>query len=247
MRNIGNWSFPLQPNEEAPRAETLPYRPEQPRPDDPLLGIDSFAPEFWRLVKDEPRGPVPLATPTLKTAEGVPPVAPPMDEISIVSSRPKMRLTDDEITNILVNEAISLSGPGVEEMRRQMAQTIMNADESFGERRGNLAKTKPTVVNRRLSSAEEKMRDAVRINVAEARQRFERGEDPTNLATNFIKREDTGAPPLKHDPAWAAPGELRLESIQGPFPDSQKNGEPAKFVYLWQNAAADKYYGRNRK
>lgn len=171
-----------------------------------------------------------------------------MPEYTITSRRPRMRLTDDEITNIMVNEAVSLSGSGAEEMRRQMAQTIMNADEAFGEHRKAWARTQPTEIRRRLSPAEEKIKREIHRNVLEARERFNRAEDPTNLATNFIKRPDTGGPPSTEDPKWAKQTNgLRLESILGPFPDSQRNREPGKYVYLWQNALADKYYGRNRK
>lgn len=179
--------------------ETLLYHPDRTQ-NDPLLGIDSFAPEFWRLVaepasniqlmqKEAATGGAARATEAAASAPtaSAPAAGVPMEEISIVSKHP---ITDDEITNILVGETVSLSGPGVGEMRKQMAQTIMNADEAFGTKRDKFAKTAGTVLDRTLSPAEEKIRQSIHQDVLEARMRYERGEDPTNRATQFMKRED---------------------------------------------------------
>ena len=236
MQGMRNW---FHESDDERSIETLPYRPRPEFAGAPLHGIESFAPEFWKLVS-EPTGPVPRATPSQGSALAA---SPPMEEISIVSKR---LITDDEITNILVGETVSLSGPGVEEMRRQMAQSIMNADEAFGTKRDKFAITADTVLDRTLSPAEEKIRQSIHQNVLEARDRYHRGEDPTNRATQFMKREDRGKPPSTEPPARYGTG-FRLQSIHGSFKDSQANGALPKHVYFWQSPDADNYYGRDRK
>lgn len=95
-------------------------------------------------------------------------------------------------------------------------------------------------ITRTISPLEEKRLQDMRKNVAEARDRFDRAEDPTHFATNFMKREDTGGPPSLAPPKNYG-ADFRLESVHGPYPDSQRNNEPGKHVYIWQNPVADRY------
>ncbi|MGE3336039.1 MAG: hypothetical protein AB7I36_20575, partial [Rhodospirillaceae bacterium] len=180
MPHFMNLFMPNRPDGKRPEIEKLPYRPAPIR-NDPLLGIGTFAPEFWRLVAEPVPKPFTAEVPSEPTPRSPHPASPPnepvapMEEITVTARRPVRHLTDDQIANIVFNETVSLTGPDVQEMRRQMAQTIMNAEEAFGrERRG--AKTAPFEITRAISPVEQKRLQQIRDDVVAARARFERGE-----------------------------------------------------------------------
>lgn len=52
-------------------------------------------------------------------------------------------LSDEQVGNIVFNETRSLSGPGIDAARADMASSIMNADETWGAARSLHADTAP--------------------------------------------------------------------------------------------------------
>jgi len=63
-------------------------------------------------------------------------------------------LSDEQVGNIVFNEPRSLSGPGIDAARGDVAGTIMNADETWGSLRSLHADTAPPSLPSNLSPAE---------------------------------------------------------------------------------------------
>ena len=245
----------------------MPFPVFRPRtnffdPDKPVAGpgFDAFARTFWQALADrpaskpvilpfipsgEPPKPIPLATGvqgrTEFFASTTPPDRPMGDggTISVTGKAYKPGISDTEIAAAVFNETRSLSGDGIDELRRQMAQTIMNADEVWGLKRPDMAGTARTELPPRLNPQEAELFAQIQANVADARERFNKGEDPTNLATNFhMRHTDDKAPP---DDARRV---FTLQSQHGPFQDARYPGNAQKNAYwnIWKNPEANRYY-----
>lgn len=109
----------------------------------------------------------------------------------------KAILSDKDIAGIIYNETRSLSGPDVQTGRQNLAHTIMNGDEKWGERRIVYAKTAPSTANpgKADMAAYQASVDAVR----EARARRAKEGDPTNGSLYFRLRPNGSSKNLYHN------------------------------------------------
>jgi hypothetical protein len=139
-------------------------------------------------------------------------------------------LSDEEVRNIIFNETRSLSGPGIDDARRELAHTIINADEAWGTQRGLHARTAPSTLPRKYSPAVE-ARTLQCIESIVSRVRLERtlSIDPTRGATNFNIRPFASTRP----PYWGP--RLILHSVHGPFQNTL--GSP-QYIHIWRNPGA---------
>jgi hypothetical protein len=95
-----------------------------------------------------------------------------------------MALTDKEIANVVFNETRSLSGENIEQARKNVAHSIINAQAASGAR----PKTGPTVAH--VPKQESDVYDACTAAVAAAREDRSKKLDPTGGATNFNFRKN---------------------------------------------------------
>jgi hypothetical protein len=145
-------------------------------------------------------------------------------------------LSDEQVGNIVFNETRSLSGPGIDAARGDVASTIMNADETWGSLRSLHADTAPSSLPSNFSSAlEGRTLTSIRSTVAQVRTLRSLGFDPTYGATNFNLR----AYPSPVAPPWART--FSLQALHGAFANTIG---PPQYIHIWQNPAARySFYG----
>lgn len=128
-----------------------------------------------------------------------------------------MALTDSEIANIIFNETRSLSGDGIDEARKFIAHSIINAQVSTGKR----PKTGPTVAH--VPPQENDVCTLCQTAVFVAREDRKSAVDPTNGATNFNFRKNN----------WQ--GDFygfKIRTQKGPFANSYPSVDlPASNIY----------------
>jgi RHS repeat-associated protein len=95
-------------------------------------------------------------------------------------------LTDTEIGNIVFNETRSLSGAGIDDARRAIANIVINGDESAGANRPVTASTR---LPRRVSEAEQSTLESIREIVTTVRTERAAGSDSSNGAMYFGFRD----------------------------------------------------------
>jgi hypothetical protein len=95
----------------------------------------------------------------------------------------KAILSDEEYAAIVFNETRSLSGSDVAGARQQIAHALMNADETWGPKRGVYARTAASVAMP-PEVEQDTYRAAVEA-VAEAKRQRSSGSDPTGGAVFF--------------------------------------------------------------
>jgi hypothetical protein len=135
---------------------------------------------------------------------------------------------EDQISNIVFNETRSLSGPGIQDARRKMALTIMNAVKRWpDETRYRLARTAPNVLPPSLDSKEQAFLGDVRDAVRRAAIIHGSGGDEVDGAVHYTL-------PKASDPRPTFFG-LPLHSRLGPFSDSFR-GTP-KAIHFWLDPA----------
>jgi|GEM_PF-3815274 len=128
-----------------------------------------------------------------------------------------MALTDKEIANIIFNETRSLSGEGIDEARKNIAHSIINAQESIGRR----PKTGPTIAH--VPDQESDTYSACAEAVTAAREERAKRLDPTGGATNFNFRKNN----------WRGDFYgLKLQTQVGPLDNSYPTTDlPASNIY----------------
>jgi hypothetical protein len=144
---------------------------------------------------------------------------------------------EEQITNIVFNETRALSGSGIDEARKKMALTIMNAVERWpgpGNARFRNASTAPNALPEYLPPKEQAILEDVRT-VREAGILRSLGGDEVDGATNYYlpKFEQDNVPSIQAPP-WGR--RLINQSILGPFPDSYEGGQ--KYIYIWLSPPA---------
>jgi RHS repeat-associated protein len=97
-------------------------------------------------------------------------------------------LSDEQVGNSVFNETRSLSGPGINDARRSIANIIINGDEALGAQRPTTAST---VLPRNLSTSEQATLQSIRALVTDVRAQRAAGIDPTNDARFFGFRDIT--------------------------------------------------------
>ena len=95
----------------------------------------------------------------------------------------KATLSDEEIANIIFNESISLTGPGIDLARKAIANAIMNGNESLG---GSRPKTAEKFIERFINSDERKELNRIKVMIVpEVRAERARGMDSSEGAMHF--------------------------------------------------------------
>jgi hypothetical protein len=95
-----------------------------------------------------------------------------------------MALTDKQIANIIFNETRSLSGDNISTARKNIAHSLINAQQKSGKR----PKTGPTVAH--VPKQENEIYTACTDAVTAAREERTKNLDPTAGATNFNFRKN---------------------------------------------------------
>jgi RHS repeat-associated protein len=98
-------------------------------------------------------------------------------------------LTDEQIGNIVFNETRSLSGPGIDDVQRRIAHIVINADERWGARREQHARTASKELPTTLSKAEKSNLETIGSLVSAVRSDRAEGLDPTNGTVFFGFRD----------------------------------------------------------
>jgi hypothetical protein len=131
-------------------------------------------------------------------------------------------LTPSQVSAIVWNESRSLSGPQVQQMREQIAHTVMNADAKWGDKRSTYARTSSTTAN--VPPAEKGTYDSSAQAVQAAIAQRARGVDPTNGAV-FYQFLPGGSPPTWQDRS--------MKVQQGPFNNSYPHGKLGRSNVHW--------------
>ena len=142
-----------------------------------------------------------------------------------------LRLTDEEIANIIFNEVRPLSGDGIGRARTDIAHAIINGDEiedRGGPKRPQTAATTATVSKKWRTVYESIVRD-----VAAARRERCEGIDPTGGATHFNLRPNDRIRPFNPDDLFPPFQGYPLSTQNGPFDNSRPSNEvPAHGIYV---------------
>jgi hypothetical protein len=135
----------------------------------------------------------------------------------------KAILTDTEIAAIVYNETRSLSGPGIDQARANIAHAVINADETYGPRRHRLAGTASAKAS--VPKVEQSIYEASAASVARARAERARGIDPTAGALHLNFRGDSSRSAFKYSGT-------RPKTQVGPLNNSWPSDDlPASGVY----------------
>jgi RHS repeat-associated protein len=130
-----------------------------------------------------------------------------------------LELTGEQIANIIFNETRSLTGPGIDRARADLAHAIMNGDEKLGNRR---PKTAPDTVN--VFPGEQDIYQECRVAVLEARLERLFSTDPTNGAMHFNMRKNNSFSPFYG---------YQVQTQTGPFTNSYPSPDvPAEGIYV---------------
>lgn len=128
-----------------------------------------------------------------------------------------MALTDDQIANVIFNETRSLSGVGIDEARKNIAHSIINAQAATGKR----PKTGPVVAH--VPEQESDTYESCQSAVSAARDDKKKNVDPTGGATNFNFRKNN----------WRGDFYgLKIKTQKGPFDNSFPTDDlPSSNIY----------------
>ncbi|MDY6857655.1 MAG: RHS repeat-associated core domain-containing protein, partial [Thermodesulfobacteriota bacterium] len=116
------------------------------------------------------------------------------DPINLVDPLGLDSLTVEEVGNIIFNETRSLSGQGIQEARENIAHSIYNADELWGENRSRYAGSAPATVI--VPEVERSIYEACQQAAESACTSRCEGDDPTFGATNFNFRNNDSTQPF---------------------------------------------------
>jgi hypothetical protein len=92
----------------------------------------------------------------------------------------KAKLGPDDYAGIVWNESRSLTGPQSHQARVQIAHTVMNGDEAWGDRRNSIAGTSTNIAKVPNVRTEQDAYADAKAAVAEAMASRARGIDPTD-------------------------------------------------------------------
>ena len=128
-----------------------------------------------------------------------------------------MPLTDTQVAAIVFNETRSLSGPGIERARTNIAHTAFNAEAK------SLRRPKSAPTSARVPKQESDIYAACAQAVAAAKKERADGKDPTSGATNFNFRKNTSRADFFGIP---------IRTQEGPFANSYPTADlPATGIY----------------
>lgn len=189
------------------------------------LNMKDWMRERWDEVEDaagaagrgfygvRPREAAPAARPKAVRALG--PVIETRDGIPVPKGPPIRRgpgqISDEEIANIIFNETRALSGPGIDEARRNIAHAVINGAEAGGKR----PKSAPTRAE--IPEVEREIYHSAVNAVAGARYERSKGLDPTDGGVHFDFRPNGSTGPWWRDHP--------LLTQKGPFKNSYPHGD----------------------
>ena len=131
-----------------------------------------------------------------------------------------LKLTDSQIANIVFNETRSISGPGVDNARKNVAHAVMNGDEAEDKGKGKRPKTASDQV-KKLPPVEKPTHDACKKAVDDARKERKKGIDPTKGGKHFNLRPNDSTKPFQGHPIKTHDGPLNNSF---PTPELPKTG-----------------------
>ncbi len=141
-------------------------------------------------------------------------------------AQPYTRMSAEELGNTVFNETKGLSGNDIPFARLQLVQSIMNAEDRWGAKRDERARTAKPTLPANMGAREQQILQDVYGTVQQAMVMRSLGLDTTNGATNFNMRttDDMSAPRNRSS--------YKIERRWGPF---QSNGTPYRYVDIYQN------------
>ena len=142
-----------------------------------------------------------------------------------------LRLTDEEISNIIFNETRSLSGDGIGRARTDIAHAIISGDAI--EDRGGPKRPKTAATTANVPKKERTVYDSILRDVAAARRENCEGTDPTGGATHFNLRPNDRIRPFNPDDIFPPFQGYPLRTQNGPFDNSKPTAIlPAHGIYV---------------
>jgi RHS repeat-associated protein len=136
---------------------------------------------------------------------------------------PSINLTVEQIGNIVFNETRSLSGEGIQKAQENIAHSVINASEKWGDNRSKYAGTAPSTVTEQAKTADSKQYESAQA-AAKTAVETHLTNDPTNGATNLNFRTDDDRSNF-----W---GTLEIQTQVGPLDNSYPTQElPATGIY----------------
>ena len=125
--------------------------------------------------------------------------------------------TVEEVGNIIFNETRSLSGDNIQQARENLAHSIYNAEDRWGENRSTYARSAPETVGN-IPQSEIETYNACQQAAQNACDEKLEGCDPTEGATNFNFRNSNST-----NPFWGLEQKTQVGPLNNSYPTNTLN------------------------